>query len=150
MNEKQIFNKFLFLFCDNLKYLFILLGDAIFLIIYCNLFITSWISLGSFGVAMPELSKAIEALLIMLPYVVTHIYLSNYVLKKSKFLKTLIYPSVFLISYITIYLLVILYEFEWFCVALSLTLNFLFIVLFIFMIVGLKSDIKVFQNADIK
>ncbi len=150
MSIKQIFNKFLFLFCDNLKYLFILLGDAIFLIIYCNLFITSWISFGSFGIAMPELSKAIEALLIMLPYVVTHIYLSNYVLKKSKFLKTLIYPSVILISYITIYLLVILYEFGWFCAALSLTLNFLFIVLFIFMIVGLKSDIKVFQNTDIK
>ena len=73
MNLRKFFNKFLFLFCDNLKYLFILLGDAIFLIIYCNLFITSWISFGSFGIAMPELSKVIEALLIMLPYVVTHI-----------------------------------------------------------------------------
>ena len=73
MNLRKFFNKFLFLFCDNLKYLFILLGDAIFLIIYCNLFITSWISFGSFGVAMPELSQVIEALLIMLPYVVTHI-----------------------------------------------------------------------------
>ena len=78
MNLRKFFNKFLFLFCDNLKYLFILLGDAIFLIIYCNLFITSWISFGSFGIAMPELSKAIEALLIMLPYVVTHIYLSSF------------------------------------------------------------------------
>ena len=93
MNLKKFFNKFLFLFCDNLKYLFILLGDAIFLIIYCNLFITSWISFGSFGIAMPELSKAIEALLIMLPYVVTHIYLSNYVLKKSKFLKNVDLPK---------------------------------------------------------
>ena len=150
MNLKKFFNKFLFIFWDNLKYLFILLGDAIFLIIYCKLFLVSTILLGGTSMFKPGLFQAIEALLIMLPYIVTHIYLSNYVLKKSKFLKTLIYPSVILISYITIYLLVILYEFGWFCAALSLTLNFLFIVLFIFMIVGLKSDIKVFKNTDIK
>ena len=151
MNEKQIFNKFLFLLEHNIKWLLLQVVFILFYIVYYKFVDTTFLA----GYNYNENSTITFHYMFIVnflywPCIIIHLCLLMYIFKKSNFLKTFIYPLSIVILFVLIYNLLLVSYFVGGMVTLYYTYIPATVIVCLSLLFGLYSDIKVFQNADIK